>query len=149
MVKCLRSSMGAPKSFVSEHHVWARTTARTSVRQDIAPSQPHQPGLRRTGHRGDRLAEQPQRQPGQSRPGQQSARPLPHSNLDHQRHPGTVLTLDGTSGEATSGAQVLDPTSSSSVSAWVNLASLPTHSVTVAAQDGAEDSAFVLKYDYL
>ncbi|MDH6436891.1 hypothetical protein M2158_005432 [Streptomyces sp. SAI-144] len=43
---------------------------------------------------------------------------------------------------------MLDPTSSYSVSAWVNLASLPTHSVTVAAQDGAEDSAFVLKYDY-
>jgi hypothetical protein len=61
---------------------------------------------------------------------------------------GTVLTLDGTSGDATSGAPVLDTTGSYSVSAWVNLASLPTHNVTVAAQDGTEDSAFFLKYDY-
>ncbi|MFI1035873.1 LamG-like jellyroll fold domain-containing protein [Streptomyces sp. NPDC020951] len=61
---------------------------------------------------------------------------------------GSVLTLDGTSGDATSSAQVLDTTGSYSVSAWVNLASLPTHNVTVAAQDGTEDSAFFLKYDY-
>ncbi|MGR6972468.1 LamG-like jellyroll fold domain-containing protein [Streptomyces cynarae] len=61
---------------------------------------------------------------------------------------GTVLSLDGSSGDATSSAPVLDTTGSYSVSAWVKLPSLPTHNVTVAAQDGTQDSAFFLKYDY-
>ncbi|MCX3058344.1 LamG-like jellyroll fold domain-containing protein [Streptomyces beihaiensis] len=60
---------------------------------------------------------------------------------------GEVLGFDGSTGNATTGGQVLDTTGSYSVSAWVDLDSLPTHNATVAAQDGTEDSAFLLKYD--
>ncbi|MFR0359253.1 LamG-like jellyroll fold domain-containing protein [Streptomyces sediminimaris] len=61
---------------------------------------------------------------------------------------GEVLSLDGSTGNATTGGQVLDTTGSYSVSAWVDLASLPTGSnAAVAAQDGTENSAFYLKYD--
>lgn len=61
---------------------------------------------------------------------------------------GQVLTLDGSTGNAATGGQILDTAGSYSVSAWADLASLPTHNAAIAAQDGTQDSAFYLKYDY-
>ncbi|WP_330268437.1 LamG-like jellyroll fold domain-containing protein [Streptomyces griseorubiginosus] len=60
---------------------------------------------------------------------------------------GEVLSLDGTSGCATTGAGALDTTRSYSVSAWVKLSSLPTHNATIAAQDGSQTSPFMLQYN--
>ncbi|WP_268982802.1 LamG-like jellyroll fold domain-containing protein [Streptomyces sp. HF10] len=60
---------------------------------------------------------------------------------------GEALTLDGTTADATAAGQVLDTTGSYSVSAWVNLSSLPTHNATVASQPGSQNSPFYLKYD--
>jgi hypothetical protein len=57
------------------------------------------------------------------------------------------LSLNGSSQYAESAGPVITSTSSFTVSAWVNLSSLPTHNATVAAQDGATDSGFYLGYD--
>ena len=43
---------------------------------------------------------------------------------------------------------VLNTTGSFTVSAWVNLSSLPTHNATVVAQSGNVNSAFMLQYNY-
>ncbi|MFI1175166.1 LamG-like jellyroll fold domain-containing protein [Streptomyces melanogenes] len=43
---------------------------------------------------------------------------------------------------------VLDTAASYTVSAWVNMASLPTHNATVVAQAGTTNSAFMLQYNY-
>lgn len=61
---------------------------------------------------------------------------------------GTVLNLDGTTGTATSSTPVLNTGGSFSISAWVKLSSLPTHNMTVAAQEGTQNSAFYLQYNY-
>ncbi|MFD7607794.1 LamG-like jellyroll fold domain-containing protein [Streptomyces mirabilis] len=61
---------------------------------------------------------------------------------------GTVLSLDGSSGYAASGGQVLDTTASYSVSAWVKPSSLPSGNATVAEQDGDQNSPFYLQYNY-
>ncbi len=61
---------------------------------------------------------------------------------------GTVLNLDGTAGTATSSTPVLNTAGSFSVSTWVKLPSLPTHNMTIAAQEGTQNSAFLLQYNY-
>jgi hypothetical protein len=61
---------------------------------------------------------------------------------------GEVLSFDGTSGYAASSGQVLDTSGSYSVSAWVNLSSLPTHNGTIISQDGTQNSPFKLQYNY-
>jgi hypothetical protein len=61
---------------------------------------------------------------------------------------GTVLTFDGATGAATSGAPVLDTHGGFTVSAWVRLPSLPTHNMTIAAQEGTQNSSFLLQYNY-
>ncbi|MFC4036690.1 LamG-like jellyroll fold domain-containing protein [Streptomyces polygonati] len=61
---------------------------------------------------------------------------------------GTVLNLDGTAGNATSATPVLDTSGSFAVSAWVKPTSLPTHNMTIAAQEGTTNSAFALQYNY-
>jgi RHS repeat-associated protein len=60
---------------------------------------------------------------------------------------GGAATLDGTGYLATTGTSV-NTSQSFSVSAWVNLSSLPTANRTVVAQDGSKDSAFYLQYNY-
>ncbi len=60
---------------------------------------------------------------------------------------GQALTLDGSTGNATAGGQILDTTGSYSISAWANLSSLPTHNATIASQDGNQNSPFSLEYD--
>lgn len=60
---------------------------------------------------------------------------------------GEVLSLDGTSGYAASGTSALNTTGSYSVSAWVDLSSLPNHNATIAAQDGSQTSPFMLQYN--
>ncbi|WP_034266557.1 LamG-like jellyroll fold domain-containing protein [Actinospica robiniae] len=59
----------------------------------------------------------------------------------------TVLSLDGTSGYATTSGAVLDTTGSYSISAWVNLSQIPTGYATIAAQAGTQASGFYLQYD--
>jgi hypothetical protein len=56
-----------------------------------------------------------------------------------------ALTLDGSSGYATTSALVLDTTKSFSVGAWVKLANT-NGSQTVVAQDGSQGSGFYLQY---
>ncbi|MBY8876850.1 LamG-like jellyroll fold domain-containing protein [Actinacidiphila acidipaludis] len=60
-----------------------------------------------------------------------------------------AATFAGTSGQqiATNGP-VVDTTASYSVSAWVNMASLPTKNATVVSQSGTTNSAFMLQYNY-
>ncbi len=55
-----------------------------------------------------------------------------------------ALSLDGTSGFASTSGQVVSTAGSYTVSAWVKLSSVPSHNATVAAQDGASNSAFYL-----
>lgn len=61
---------------------------------------------------------------------------------------GTVLSLDGTTGYGTSGQPVINTAQSFTVSAWVNLSSLPTRNAIVASQDGTTNSGFYLGYNY-
>jgi hypothetical protein len=61
---------------------------------------------------------------------------------------GGVLNLDGITGYASTSGAVLDTTRSFSISAWVNMTSLPTHNATIAAQNGTTVSAFYLQYNY-
>ncbi|MGC9668714.1 LamG domain-containing protein [Planosporangium sp. 12N6] len=61
---------------------------------------------------------------------------------------GQVITLDGTTGCLTTTDPVFNTTGSFSVSAWVNLSTLPTRNATVAGQDGTVNSAFYLQYTY-
>lgn len=61
---------------------------------------------------------------------------------------GTVLTLDGTTGYATTTGPVVDTTGSVSISAWVNLATLPATDATIAAQNGTTASAITLQYNH-
>ncbi|MFC1432489.1 LamG-like jellyroll fold domain-containing protein [Streptacidiphilus sp. N1-3] len=61
---------------------------------------------------------------------------------------GTVLTLDGASGDAASSTPVLNTAGSFSISAWVRLPSLPTRNETIATQPGTSASAFSLQYNY-
>lgn len=60
-----------------------------------------------------------------------------------------AATFAATSGQqvATNGP-VLDTSSSYTVSAWVNMASLPTHNATIVAQNGTNASSFYLQYNY-
>ncbi|MFJ2631624.1 LamG-like jellyroll fold domain-containing protein [Streptomyces sp. NPDC087422] len=62
---------------------------------------------------------------------------------------GDAATFAGTSGQqiATNGP-VLNTAGSYTVSAWVNMASLPTHNATIVAQGGTTASAFYLQYNY-
>ncbi|OLE21762.1 MAG: hypothetical protein AUG49_21225 [Catenulispora sp. 13_1_20CM_3_70_7] len=62
---------------------------------------------------------------------------------------GPVLSFDGATGYAAGGGPVLNTAGSYSVSAWVDISSLPTHNQTVAAQDGAVNSPFYLQYNYV
>ena len=59
-------------------------------------------------------------------------------------------TFAGSSGQgiATNGP-VLNTSAAYSVSAWVNLSSLPTHNAAVVAESGTETSEFVLAYHYV
>ncbi|WP_225845947.1 LamG domain-containing protein [Streptomyces sp. HPF1205] len=59
-----------------------------------------------------------------------------------------MLNLDGTTGTATSSTPVLNTAGGFSVSTWVKLPSLPTHNMTIAAQEGTQNSAFLLQYNY-
>ncbi|MEV8547249.1 LamG-like jellyroll fold domain-containing protein [Streptomyces sp. NBC_01261] len=61
---------------------------------------------------------------------------------------GETLSLDGATGYAAGSGPALNTAASYSVSAWVKLSSLPTRNATVAAQDGTQNSAFYLQYDY-
>ena len=61
---------------------------------------------------------------------------------------GTVLNLNGTTGYGTTGTPVINTAQSFTVSAWVNLTSLPTRNAVVASQDGATNSGFYLGYNY-
>jgi hypothetical protein len=61
---------------------------------------------------------------------------------------GTVLALDGTSGNASSSAPVLDTTASFTVSAWADPSSLGTSNQTVVGQEGTQNSAFYLQFNY-
>ncbi|MFD7540923.1 LamG-like jellyroll fold domain-containing protein [Streptomyces sp. NPDC059819] len=60
-----------------------------------------------------------------------------------------AATFTATNGQqiATNGP-VLDTSASYTVSAWVNMASLPTHNTTIVAQSGTNASAFYLQYNY-
>ncbi|MFC1434545.1 LamG-like jellyroll fold domain-containing protein [Streptacidiphilus sp. N1-3] len=60
-----------------------------------------------------------------------------------------AATFAGSTGQqiATNGP-VLNTASPYSVSAWVDLSSLPTHNAAVVAQSGTENSGFVLAYHY-
>jgi RHS repeat-associated protein len=60
-----------------------------------------------------------------------------------------AATFAGTSGQqiATNGP-VVDTSASYTVSAWVDMASLPTHNAAVVAQSGTTNSPFYLEYDY-
>ncbi|NUS09891.1 MAG: Teneurin-1 [Streptomyces sp.] len=62
---------------------------------------------------------------------------------------GDSATFAGTAGQqiATNGP-VVDTTSSYTVSAWVNMPSLPARNATVVAQSGTNNSAFMLQYNY-
>ncbi len=55
-----------------------------------------------------------------------------------------ALSLDGTSGSASSSGQVVATAGSYSVSAWVKLSSVPGHTATVVAQAGTNNSGFYL-----
>ena len=59
---------------------------------------------------------------------------------------GTVLQLDGASGQVTTAEPVLNTTSSFSVSAWVKLATTSSDA-DIISQDGSKNSAFALQYD--
>jgi Concanavalin A-like lectin/glucanases superfamily/OSK domain len=58
------------------------------------------------------------------------------------------LSLDGSSGYAKGSGPAVTTTSSFTATAWAKLSSLPTSSVTVAAQNGNVNSAFSLGVDY-
>jgi lysophospholipase L1-like esterase len=58
------------------------------------------------------------------------------------------VSLDGSSGYALGSGPAVTTTSSFTVTAWAYLSSLPTQSVTVAAQDGTVNSGFSLGIDY-
>ncbi|HET9898138.1 MAG TPA: LamG-like jellyroll fold domain-containing protein [Streptosporangiaceae bacterium] len=55
-----------------------------------------------------------------------------------------ALSLNGTSGFASSSGQVVNTAGSYAVSAWVSLSSVPSHNATVVAQDGTSNSGFYL-----
>ncbi|GHG18740.1 hypothetical protein GCM10017567_41500 [Amycolatopsis bullii] len=57
-----------------------------------------------------------------------------------------AIDLDGTSGYAQTGDQVLDPSKSFTVAAWAKLTDT-THSQTVLAQDGTQVMAIALQYN--
>jgi YD repeat-containing protein len=59
-----------------------------------------------------------------------------------------AATLNGTTSHAATSGPVLDTTASYTVSAWVNMASLPAHNATIVAQSGTTNSAFMLQYNY-
>ncbi|WP_236653615.1 LamG-like jellyroll fold domain-containing protein [Streptacidiphilus melanogenes] len=62
---------------------------------------------------------------------------------------GEVLSLDGTAGAAAStNTSVINTGHSFSVSAWVNVNSLPTHNASVLAESGTVSSPFFLQYNY-
>ncbi|GAA5197387.1 hypothetical protein GCM10023322_68530 [Rugosimonospora acidiphila] len=68
---------------------------------------------------------------------------------------GEVLTLDGTTNYAetdppsTGAPLTVNTTNSFTISAWVKLTDdTPTHDATIAAEDGANSSAFELQYNY-
>ncbi|HET9898143.1 MAG TPA: LamG-like jellyroll fold domain-containing protein [Streptosporangiaceae bacterium] len=54
------------------------------------------------------------------------------------------LSLDGTAAFASSSGQAVDTAGSYAVSAWVKLSSVPSHTATVVAQDGTNNSGFYL-----
>ncbi|AYG78396.1 tRNA(Glu)-specific nuclease WapA [Streptomyces hundungensis] len=60
-----------------------------------------------------------------------------------------AATFAATNGQqvATNGP-VLDTSASYTVSAWVNMASLPTHNATIVSQSGTNASSFYLQYNY-
>ncbi|HEY1570466.1 MAG TPA: LamG-like jellyroll fold domain-containing protein [Pseudonocardiaceae bacterium] len=58
-----------------------------------------------------------------------------------------ALTLDGVAGEATTAGPVIDTSASFSISAWVNLPSVPTSTVDIVSQDGLANTGAALQYD--
>jgi hypothetical protein len=60
---------------------------------------------------------------------------------------GYVLKTDGGSGYGATGGQVLNTAGSFTVSAWVNLASIPTSTGAVLSQEGSNNSGFYLWYN--
>lgn len=61
---------------------------------------------------------------------------------------GGAATLNGSTSHLDTAGPVLDTSASYTVSAWVNMASLPTSNATVVAQSGDNNSAFMLQYNY-
>ncbi|MFD0561676.1 LamG-like jellyroll fold domain-containing protein [Kitasatospora saccharophila] len=60
---------------------------------------------------------------------------------------GQVLSLNGTTAYASSATTGVDTSQSFTVSAWVNLPTLPTQNATVVSQDGTQNSGFYLQYN--
>jgi hypothetical protein len=60
---------------------------------------------------------------------------------------GYALHLDGATGYGASSSAVLNTAGSFTVSAWVDLASVPTNTATVFSQEGANNSGFYLWYN--
>ncbi|HEX5114176.1 MAG TPA: LamG-like jellyroll fold domain-containing protein [Pseudonocardiaceae bacterium] len=58
-----------------------------------------------------------------------------------------ALTLDGVAGDATTAMPVINTSASFSISAWVNLPSVPTSTVTIVSQDGLANTGAALRYD--
>ncbi|MEU7059926.1 LamG-like jellyroll fold domain-containing protein [Streptomyces sp. NPDC046197] len=61
----------------------------------------------------------------------------------------SAAAFNGSTGQqiATNGP-VLNTTGSYTVSAWVDMSSLPTHNAAIVAQTGTQNSAFMLQYNY-
>ncbi|GAB3136390.1 hypothetical protein GCM10027290_00050 [Micromonospora sonneratiae] len=66
--------------------------------------------------------------------------------VDRYGVPGAAVATDGVTGRLTTATAVATTDRSYSVSAWVNLASLPSGYATVVAQDGTYNSGFYLQY---
>ena len=71
-----------------------------------------------------------------------SATPAGGVTYPADKYFGTVADFDGTSGYAETASPVVDTTGSYSVSAWVNMPSIPTHNATIVSQQGNVNSSF-------
>ncbi|RPE27970.1 LamG-like jellyroll fold domain-containing protein [Kitasatospora cineracea] len=60
---------------------------------------------------------------------------------------GQALSLNGTTAHASSATTGVDTSQSFTVSAWVNLTTVPTQNVTAVSQDGTQNSGFYLQYN--
>ncbi|HET9896450.1 MAG TPA: LamG-like jellyroll fold domain-containing protein [Streptosporangiaceae bacterium] len=77
-----------------------------------------------------------------------AARPERHiTDRPADKYFGTVADFDGTSDYAETASPVVDTTGSYSVSAWVNMSSMPTRNATIVSQQGNVNASFCLQFN--